>query len=256
MRNDLAIHDTITADWWSDNTHRARALGNPVQARSTRLDRQIDREGEQMPDPVWVGGFLAKAKAKVEIEAKVKVRARAKATSGRAAHVTGIDPATQAIGAARAQTRAGGRRIGDEVRVGEPLPSGAGAFDTVVCLAVPEHVDDLNMGLAKVSRVQRAGRLSLHDAIIRNPLTRLATALAKAVLRPVPRGTDAPAICVRPQELRRPLQGAGRSPGPMIGRTAGPMAGRGPRGVNRRLDLILAPRPRPHSFTRATPANP
>ena len=133
----------------------------------------------------------------------------------------------------------------------------------VVRVALPEHVDDPNIGLATVACVQRAGGLSLHDAINRNPLTRPATALAKAVLRPAPRGTHAPAILVRPQKFRRPLQGASRSPGSVPGQTTAPMTGAttapttgpttgpttepttwpGPRGVNRRLDLILASLP-------------
>ncbi len=150
--------------------------------------------------------------------------------------MTGIDPATAAIDAARAHARATGLRIGYDVGVGEALPYGDADFDAVVCVDVLEHVADLQKVMAEIARVLRPGGLFLFDTINRNPLARLATiTIAEDILRLLPRGTHDPALFIRPAELRQAMQGAGLVPGPITGL--------GPRGVNRRFDLTFGPLP-------------
>jgi 2-polyprenyl-6-hydroxyphenyl methylase / 3-demethylubiquinone-9 3-methyltransferase len=120
--------------------------------------------------------------------------------------------------------------------VGEALPYDDAIFDAVVCVDVLEHVGDLNMVLEQVARTLRPGGLFLFDTINRNPLARLATiTIAEDVLRLLPRGTHDPAMFIKPRELQRALQGAGLVPGPITGL--------GPRGINRRGDLIFGPLP-------------
>jgi 2-polyprenyl-6-hydroxyphenyl methylase/3-demethylubiquinone-9 3-methyltransferase len=160
----------------------------------------------------------------------------AEALAERGAHVTGIDPASDAIDAARDHARAGKLRIAYDVGVGEALPYDDASFDAVVCVDVLEHVADLHRVLSEIARTMRPGGLLLFDTINRNPLARFASiTIAEDMLRLLPRGTHDPAMFIKPKELRAAFQGVGLVPGPITGL--------GPRGLNRRLDLTFGPLP-------------
>lgn len=218
MRNDLTIYDKVADHWWSDDIRWVRTLKNLVPGRLAWFDRQIDWQGKAVLDLGCAGGFMAEALAK------------------RGAQVTGIDPASDAIDAARAHAREGGLRIGYDVGMGEALPYATASFDAVVCVDVLEHVADLPTVLSEVARTLRPGGVFLFDTINRNPLARLATiTIAEDVLRLLPRGTHDPAMFIKPAELRAALQIAGLVPGATTGL--------GPRGINRRFDLTFGPLP-------------
>ena len=218
MRNDLTIYNTVADRWWSDDIRWVRTLKNLVPGRLAWFDRHMDWQGRNVLDLGCAGGFMAEALAL------------------RGANVTGIDPAADAIDAARAHARESGLRIGYDVGVGEALPYESASFDAVVCVDVLEHVADLAKVLSEVVRTLRPGGLFLFDTINRNPLARLATiTVAEDVLRLLPRGTHDPAMFIRPTELRAAMQRAGLVPGPITGL--------GPRGLNRRLDLVFGPLP-------------
>ncbi|MFN2307702.1 MAG: bifunctional 2-polyprenyl-6-hydroxyphenol methylase/3-demethylubiquinol 3-O-methyltransferase UbiG [Paracoccaceae bacterium] len=214
MRNDLSIYDTAAEQWWSDEVRWIRTLKNLVPGRLSWFDRHTDWQGRDVLDLGCAGGFMAEALAK------------------RGAQVTGIDPAADAIAAARAHARSSGLHIGYDVGVGESLPYDTARFDAVVCVDVLEHVTDLDKVLSEVARTLRPGGVFLFDTINRNPLARLATiTIAEDVLRLLPRGTHDPSMFIKPRELRAAMQGAGLLPGAFTGL--------GPRGINRRLDLTF-----------------
>ena len=218
MRNDLTIYDTVADRWWSDDIRWVRTLKNLVPGRLAWFDRQIDWAGKAVLDLGCAGGFMAEALAR------------------RGADVTGIDPAAEAIDAARGHARESGLRIGYDVGVGEALPYDTAGFDAVVCVDVLEHVADLNKVLSEVARTLRPGGLFLYDTINRNLLAQMATiTIAEDLLRLLPRGTHDPAMFIKPAELRRAMQGAGLVPGAVTGL--------GPRGINRRFDLTFGPMP-------------
>lgn len=218
MRNDLTIYDKVADRWWSDDIRWVRTLKNLVPGRLKWFDRHIDWQGKDVLDLGCAGGFMAEALAE------------------RGAHVTGIDPASDAIDAARDHARAGKLRIAYDVGVGEALPYDDASFDAVVCVDVLEHVADLHRVLSEIARTMRPGGLLLFDTINRNPLARLASiTIAEDMLRLLPRGTHDPAMFIKPKELRAAFQGAGLVPGPITGL--------GPRGLNRRLDLTFGPLP-------------
>jgi 2-polyprenyl-6-hydroxyphenyl methylase/3-demethylubiquinone-9 3-methyltransferase len=218
MRNDLTIYDKVADRWWSDDIRWVRTLKNLVPGRLKWFDQHIDWQGKDVLDLGCAGGFMAEALAE------------------RGAHVTGIDPASDAIAAARDHARAGKLRIAYDVGVGEALPYDEASFDAVVCVDVLEHVADLHRVLSEVARTMRPGGMLLFDTINRNPLARLASiTIAEDVLRLLPRGTHDPAMFIKPKELRAAIQGAGLVPGPITGL--------GPRGLNRRLDLTFGPLP-------------
>jgi len=214
MRNDLTIYDDVAAQWWSDEIRWVRTLKNLVPGRLAWMDRHIDWPGKDVLDLGCAGGFMAEA------------------LTVRGATVTGIDPADQAVEAARAHANAHGRRITYDIGVGEALPYEDAAFDAVVCVDVLEHVQDLAMVLDEAARVLRPGGLFLFDTINRNILARLVTiTIAEDILRILPRGTHDPALFIKPAEMRAALTEAGLAPGAFTGL--------GPRGITRRGDLTF-----------------
>ncbi len=218
MRNDLRIYDDVAAQWWSDEIRWVRTLKNLVPGRLSWMDREIDWTGKAVLDLGCAGGFMAEA------------------LDDRGAVVTGIDPAEQAIAAARAHAHAADRQITYDIGAGEALPYEAAAFDAVVCVDVLEHVRDLAKVLAETCRVLRPGGLFLFDTINRNMLARLVTiTVAEDILRILPRGTHDPDLFIKPAELRGALRGAGLTPGAFTGL--------GPRGLTRRGDLTFGPLP-------------
>lgn len=214
MRNDLTIYDRVADRWWSDEVRWVRTLKNLVPGRLGWFDRQIDWRGRAVLDLGCAGGFMAEA------------------LHDRGARVTGIDPAAEAVAAARAHAAATARAVAYDVGVGEALPYGDAAFDAVVCVDLLEHVRDLDRVLAETARVLRPGGLFLFDTINRTALARLATVtMAEDVLRLLPKGTHDPALFIRPRELRAGLARAGLE--------AGRFTGLGPRGLNRRGDVTF-----------------
>lgn len=218
MRNDLTIYDEVADQWWSDDIRWVRTLKNLVPGRLQWFDRRIDWHSKDVLEIGCAGGFMTEALAR------------------RGARVTGIDPANDAVKAARTHARAGGLCIDYDVGVGETLPYENSSFDAVVCVDILEHVADLNKVLSEVNRTLRPGGLFLFDTINRNPLARIATiTVAEDILRLLPRGTHDPALFIKPCELRTAMLGAGLVPERMTGL--------GPRGINRRFDLTFGPLP-------------
>ncbi len=191
-----------------------RTLHNLVPGRLDYFDRLIDWQGKDVLDLGCAGGFMAEALAR------------------RGARVTGIDPAKQAIAAAKAHAEGSGLDIRYDVGVAEALPYAAASFDAVVCVDVLEHVSDLKRTIGETARVLRPGGQVMFDTINRNPLAQLvAVALAERVLRLLPRGTHDPELFIKPTEIRLLLEHHGFE--------LGPFTGLGPRGLDRRGDLVF-----------------
>ncbi|MEM9438031.1 MAG: bifunctional 2-polyprenyl-6-hydroxyphenol methylase/3-demethylubiquinol 3-O-methyltransferase UbiG [Pseudomonadota bacterium] len=209
MRNDLELYDRVAHQWWSDEVRWIRTLKNMVPGRLSYFDTLVDWDGRKVLDLGCAGGFMAEALAE------------------RGATVTGIDPAADAIQAARAHALGNG--ITYDVGVGEALPYDDASFDHVVCVDVLEHVQDLHQVCREVARVLKPGGTLLFDTINRNFLARLAViTAAEDILKLLPKGTHDPAMFIKPAELRRALTSAGIKPQKITGL--------GPRGINKRLD--------------------
>jgi len=215
-RNNLDIYDDVAAQWWSDDVRWIRTLRNMVPGRLRYFDKLVDWRGKAVLDLGCAGGFMAEA------------------LDDRSALVTGIDPAKESIAAARAHAR--GRTITYDVGVGEALPYSDCTFDTVVCVDVLEHVQDVEAVLKEVHRVLKPAGMFLFDTINRNILARLAAiTLVEDILKLLPRGTHDPDKFIKPAELSSALRSAGFS--------LGPLTGLGPWGINRRGDLIFGQLP-------------
>ena len=218
QRNDLTIYDDVAANWWSDDIKWVRTLKSMVPGRLKWFDRHFDWAVKRVLDLGCAGGFMAEALAE------------------KGAIVTGIDPAAQAIEAARVHAAQAGHDIRYDVGVGESLPYADASFDAVVCVDVLEHVADLNQVLREVERVLVPGGRFLFDTINRNPISRLAViTMAEDVLRLLPKGTHDPELFIKPRELKTAMEQAGLIVGPCVGL--------GPRGINRRGDFTFGPLP-------------
>lgn len=217
-RNDLAIYDGAAAQWWSDEIRWLRILRNMVPGRLQWFDRHVEWRGREVLDLGCGGGFMAEALAE------------------RGARVTGLDPATRAIAAAREHAAARGLEIRYHVGSGEKMDYPDASFDAVVCVDVLEHVRDLDRVLANVARVLRPGGRLFFDTINRNALSRFAAiTMAERVLRILPRGTHDPDLFITPAELDAALSRAGLA---LRDRT-----GLGPRGIDRKGDPTFGPVP-------------
>lgn len=213
-RNDQSIYDDAADQWWSDELRWVRTLKNMVPARMRWFSRHTKWTGKRVLDVGCAGGFMAEA------------------LSGAGAEVTGIDPAAEAIEAARAHAARNGLSISYDCGEGEALPYEDGAFDAVVCVDVLEHVDDPGRVLAEAARVLRPGGRFLYDTINRNVVARLlAVGMAENVLGLLPKGAHDPEMFLKPAELEQTLRQVGLEPEAR--------AGLGPRGVNRRGDLVF-----------------
>ncbi|RYH01942.1 3-demethylubiquinone-9 3-O-methyltransferase [Salipiger sp. IMCC34102] len=210
-RNDLSIYDTHADRWWSDEVRWIRTLKNMVPGRLSFFDDFIDWQDKQVLDVGCAGGFLAEA------------------LDARGATVTGIDPAEDALRAARDHAEQNGRDIRYDTGVGEDLPYTDAMFHAVACVDVLEHVTDVQATLHEIARVLKPGGLFFYDTINRNPVARLAAiTMAEDVLKILPKGTHDPDMFIKPAELHAMMRTAGLVP---LKET-----GLGPRGVTRRLD--------------------
>ncbi|MEM8537043.1 MAG: bifunctional 2-polyprenyl-6-hydroxyphenol methylase/3-demethylubiquinol 3-O-methyltransferase UbiG [Pseudomonadota bacterium] len=213
-RNDLTIYDTVANNWWSDDIRWVRTLKNMVPGRLAWFDKAIDWTGKDVLDLGCAGGFMAEA------------------LDDRGATVTGIDPAAEAIAAAKSHAAQENRNIRYDVCVGEALPYDDQSFDAVVCVDVLEHVQDLNKVIKEIARVLRPGGILFYDTINRNPLARIVTVtVAEDILRILPKGTHDPKMFIKPAELMAVFQHAGLVPNKPVGL--------GPRGINKRGDFTF-----------------
>lgn len=211
--SDVTLYNAAADDWWSGDRPWLRTLANLVPARLRHFDRVVGSwSGLAVLDLGCGGGFMAEALA------------------ARGARVSGLDPAEQAIAAARRHAEHSGHAIDYRVGHGESLPWPDGCFDAVVCVDVLEHVADLERVLAEIARVLRPQGWFLFDTINRTAFARLmVVTMGERVLGLLPRGTHDPALFISPRELNAKLSG--------LGFQVGRMQGLGPTGLTRRGDF-------------------
>lgn len=215
MSNDLTIYDTFADRWWDGSTRWLRTLANMVPARLRHFDRTVTNwQGAAALDLGCGGGFLSEALAR------------------RGATVSAIDPAAEAIAAAKAHAASEGLDIRYDTGVGEALPYADASFDVVVSVDVLEHVESVPKVLDEVTRVLKPGGVFCFDTINKTLLARfVVVTVAERILGLLPRGTHDPTLFIPPSELRAMLEERGFS--------VGPFRGLAPTGLDRRLDFTF-----------------
>ena len=214
-RNDLDIYDENANAWWDESVRWLRTLNNMVPARMRYFDQHVpDWSGLRVLDVGCGGGFMSEE------------------LSQQGATVVGIDPAADAIAAAREHAGASNLEIDYRTGVAERLPFETDQFDCVICVDVLEHVEDLEASLDEITRVLKPGGVFLFDTINRNLLASfIVVTVAERLLRILPVGTHDPQKFIRPRELRAALDNHCFQEAEMVGL--------GPVGLNRRFDFVF-----------------
>lgn len=200
---EIGRFDALAATWWDPDGPMKPLHGmNPVRLGFIRdqaaLHFGIDAR-QMMPlrglDVVDVGcggGLLSEPLARM------------------GATVTGLDPATQNIAAAKAHAARMELTIRYLPTTIEDVVAGGERFDIVMALEVVEHVADVPAFLAALSAALKPGGLLVMSTLNRS-LRAYAAAIigAEYVLRWLPKGTHDWNKFVRPDELANALEGAG-----------------------------------------------
>ncbi len=161
MQVNNEIYQTYGHDWWSDDASFAalslRYCMNPVRyGYFKRTLDQLRLPGRKVLDVGCGGGFLAEEFAK----------------DGFA--VTGIDPASNSLEAARKHAADNNLEIDYRTGKGEALPFPDGSFDIVACCDVLEHVDDSALVISEVARTLKAGGVFCYDTVNRTWMSKVA----------------------------------------------------------------------------------
>jgi 2-polyprenyl-6-hydroxyphenyl methylase / 3-demethylubiquinone-9 3-methyltransferase len=135
MPVDNELYDRLGDTWWSDQGTLSllRTALNP--ARFPWLRRTLtetlgrDLRGLRVLDVGCGGGLLAEEFARL------------------GCRVTGVDPSSRSLEAARAHAAASGLEIDYRPASGERLPFENGSFAAVYCCDVLEHVDDVKRSI-------------------------------------------------------------------------------------------------------------
>ncbi len=161
MKINNEIYQTRGHDWWSEDASfdvsSLRHCMNPVRyGYFKRKLQQLHLPGRTVLDVGCGGGFLAEEFA------------------GDGFAVTGIDPATHSLEAARKHAVDNNLEINYRAGRGESLPFPDGSFDIVACCDALEHVDDFSLVISEVARTLKAGGVFCYDTVNRTLLSKVA----------------------------------------------------------------------------------
>jgi len=190
---ELAKFAELAHRWWDpDSEFRPLHQINPL--RLEWIDRLAPLQGRRVVDVGCGGGILADAMAR------------------RGADVLGIDLGTKALRVAQlhaleAATPSVQYR---EVAVEALAAEQAGAYDSVTCMEMLEHVPDPSSVVRACAALARSGGHVFFSTLNRNPKAFLfAIVGAEYLLKLLPRGTHEYARFIRPSELARWCREAG-----------------------------------------------
>jgi 2-polyprenyl-6-hydroxyphenyl methylase/3-demethylubiquinone-9 3-methyltransferase len=142
------------------------------------------------------------------------------------ARVTGLDPASESIEAARIHAQAQGLEINYRAERAETLGQEGARFDAVFAMEVVEHVPDVPEFAKVAASLVRPGGLMLLSTINRTMKSyALAIVGAEYVMRWLPIGTHRWDRFVTPNELASACKGAGLDETSRKGMVFNPLAG-------------------------------
>ena len=218
MQTASELYRSMAHAWWDDEVgvfSSIRFFVNPVRfgyyERILRSEAAAGRVLRTALDVGCGGGILSEDVARTGLA------------------VSGIDPVAESIEVARRHARSSGLAIDYRVAAGEALPFGDGAFDTVLCCDVLEHVEAIGPVLAEIARVLRSGGLFLFDTINRTLLSKLAIIKVMQEWPStafVPRDAHEYQKFIKPAELQAAMARVGLAQREIrgIGPAAGPLA--------------------------------
>jgi 2-polyprenyl-6-hydroxyphenyl methylase / 3-demethylubiquinone-9 3-methyltransferase len=158
---DNDLYNRLSETWWDENEPLSllRTVINPARIgyfqRILIDELQRDPVGMTALDVGCGGGILAEEFARLGCA------------------VTGVDPSTPSLDAARAHALKERVAITYLEGAGENLPFHDASFDIVYCCDVLEHVSDLDRVIAEGARVLKPGGIYFYDTINRTPISKL-----------------------------------------------------------------------------------
>lgn len=161
MQVNNEIYQTLGQDWWSEDASfeilSLRYCMNPVRYGYFKGRLQhLHLPGGTVLDVGCGGGLLAEEFAR----------------DGFA--VTGIDPSTRSLDAARKHAAANNLEIDYREGRGEALPFADACFDIVACCDALEHVDDPGRVIGEIARTLKPGGVFCYDTVNRTWMSKIA----------------------------------------------------------------------------------
>lgn len=184
QKNDLEFYNRVADEWWSESA-KIYALQHLNAPRFQYFDRYVASwAGLRVLDVGCGGGFSCEFLAK------------------RGAIVSGIDQSPNCINNAQRHAVLSQLDIDYQQGHAESLPYSDESFDSVVCVDVLEHVDDLRKTVLEIERVLKPGGIFCFDTINRTFRSKLIMIwLLENCLGEIPRGIHDWQKFIKPSEL-------------------------------------------------------
>ena len=181
---EIAKFDALASRWW--DPHGAfKPLHDINPLRLAFVENNADLGEQNILDVGCGGGILAESMA------------------ARGARVTGIDASQAALTTARLHLHESGVEVDYVCATAEEMAERyPGAFDTVTCMELLEHVPDPASVVEACATLVRPGGEVIFSTINRNPKAYLLAVIgAEYLLNLLPKGTHDYAKFIRPSEL-------------------------------------------------------
>ncbi|TCK18078.1 3-demethylubiquinone-9 3-methyltransferase [Thiogranum longum] len=205
---EISKFEALASRWWDPNSE-FKPLHDINPLRIDYIDQRAPLAGCKVIDVGCGGGLLSEGMAL------------------RGALVTGIDMGEAPLTVARLHQHESGVQVDYQRITAESMSAGhPGAFDTVTCLEMLEHVPDPASVIQACADLVKPGGDVFFSTINRNPKAyMLAIVGAEYLLRMLPRGTHDYRKFIRPSEMERWSRGAGLQLQDLTGMTYNPLTG-------------------------------
>lgn len=192
--------------WWDPNSE-FKPLHDINPLRLGWIDRCVGLRGKRVLDVGCGGGLLSEGMAALGAE------------------VTGIDLSEKPLGVARLHLLESGQRVDyrqiSAEALAEQMP---GAFDTVTCLEMLEHVPNPSSTITACARLVKPGGQVFFSTLNRNPKAYLFAVIgAEYLLKLLPKGTHDYAKFIKPSELTRWAKMGNLEPQEILGMSYNPL---------------------------------
>ena len=206
---EIGKFEALAHRWW-DPQGDFKALHDINPLRLDYIGQRARLDGTSVLDVGCGGGILSEAMA---------------ATG---AQVTGIDMAAKPLAVARLHALETGARLEYLAATPEDLAKERpGAFSTITCMEMLEHVPDYRSSIAACAELAVSGGQLFFSTISRTPKAYLLAVVgAEYVLNILPKGTHDYAKLIRPSELARAVRGAGLNVEEIVGMAYNPFSRR------------------------------
>ena len=184
--------EQLASRWWDRNSE-FKPLHDINPLRANWIDKLAPVAEKNLLDVGCGGGILCEAMAQ------------------RGATVTGIDMGDAPLAVGNLHKLESGLDINYVKATAEDYAEDyAGAFDTVTCLEMLEHVPDPSSVVTACAKMTKPGGTIFFSTINRNPKSYLLAVIGvEYILRMLPKGTHEYAKFIRPSELGEWMRNAG-----------------------------------------------